>query len=118
MSNQRHLEPVFWGLFGAGGVTAALFFPAVILIIGLGVPLGFIDSSALSYERMSGFFLNNWIGKILLMIALVPTYWHCIHRLYHSLHDFGLHPGAGAKTSFYGGALVLSIATTALLVIN
>ena len=80
MSNKRHIEPLLWSLFGAGGTTIAFFFPALILVI-LGVSLGMIPAEALSYDRMSAFFLESWIGKLALMVALVPSYWACIHRI-------------------------------------
>ena len=35
MSRRRSNEPVFWALFGAGGVIAALAFPALVLVTGL-----------------------------------------------------------------------------------
>lgn len=110
MSQKRHIEPLLWSLFGAGGTTIALFFPAMILVVLLS-SLGVIPAEALSYERMSGFFLNNIIGQLALLVVLVPSYWACIHRIYHGSHDLGMHPGAAAKVLCYGGALVLSIAT-------
>lgn len=115
MSNKRHIEPLLWGLFGAGGTTIAFFFPVIILIVGLCVPLEIIPAEALSYQRMSAFFLESWIGRIALIIALVPSYWACVHRVYHGMHDLGIHAGAGVKAVCYGGTLVLSLATVALL---
>ena len=117
MSNKRHIEPLLWSLFGAGGTTIAFFFPAIIFVVGLGVPLGIIPAEALSYERISGFFLENWFGKLALMAVLIPSYWACIHRLYHGSHDLGFHPGVGVKAACYGGTLILSLATVALLLI-
>ena len=117
MSNKRHIEPLLWGLFGAGGTTIAFFFPAIIFVVGLGVPLGIIPAEALSYERISGFFLENWFGKLALMVVLIPSYWACIHRIYHGSHDLGFHPGAGVKVVAYGGTLILSLATIALLLL-
>ena len=115
MSNKRHIEPLLWSLFGAGGTTIAFFFPALILVI-LGVSLGMIPAEALSYDRMSAFFLESWIGKLALIVALVPSYWACIHRIYHGSHDLGFHPGKGVKVLCYGGTLVLSVVTVLLLV--
>ncbi|USE35262.1 MULTISPECIES: fumarate reductase subunit FrdD [unclassified Endozoicomonas] len=117
MSNKRHIEPLLWSLFGAGGTTIAFFFPAIIFVVGLGVPLEIIPAEALSYERMSAFFLESWIGKLALMVALVPSYWACIHRIYHGAHDLGFHPGVGVKVACYGGTLILSLATIALLLV-
>ena len=115
MSHKRHIEPLLWSLFGAGGTTIAFFFPALILVI-LGVSLDMIPAEALSYDRMSAFFLESWIGKLALIVALVPSYWACIHRIYHGSHDLGFHPGAGVKALCYGGTLVLSAVTVLLLV--
>ena len=117
MSQKRHIEPLLWSLFGAGGATIAFAFPALIFVVGLGVPMGIIPAEALSYERISGFILENWIGKLALMAILVPSYWACIHRMYHGSHDLGFHPGVGIKVLCYGGTLVLSIATIALLLV-
>lgn len=115
MDNKRHIEPLLWSLFGAGGTTIAFFFPAIILGI-LGVSLGAIPAEALSYERMSAFFLESWIGKLALLIALVPSYWACTHRIYHGSHDLGFHPSGAVKAICYGGTLVLSLATVALVI--
>ncbi|MDP0562689.1 MAG: fumarate reductase subunit D [Candidatus Endonucleobacter sp. (ex Gigantidas childressi)] len=115
MSHKRHIEPLLWSLFGAGGATIAFAFPALILVIGLGVPLGVIPDAALSYERVSEFILNNWIGKIALMAILIPSYWACIHRIYHGSHDLGFHPCVAIKACCYGGALILSGVTAFLL---
>lgn len=110
MSQKRHIEPLLWSLFGAGGTTIALFFPAMILVVLLS-SLGVIPAEALSYERMSGFFLDNLFGQLALLAVLVPSYWACIHRIYHGSHDLGMHPGVAVKALCYGGTLVLSIAT-------
>ena len=110
MSQKRHIEPLLWSLFGAGGTTIAFFFPAMILVVLL-TSLGVIPAEALSYERMSGFFLNNIIGQLILLVAVVPSYWACIHRIYHGSHDLGMHPGVGVKILCYGGTLLLSIWT-------
>jgi len=42
-----------------------------------------------------------------------------MHRLFHSLHDIGLHTGAIAKLVCYGGAaLITLVAAAALLAIG
>ena len=114
MSQKRHIEPLLWSLFGAGGTTIAFFFPAIILVI-LGTSLGMFPAEALSYERMSAFFLESWIGKLGLLVALVPSYWACIHRIYHCSHDLGFHPSVAVKALCYGGTLLLSLATVVLV---
>ncbi|WP_338502117.1 fumarate reductase subunit FrdD [Erwinia aphidicola] len=58
---QRSDEPIFWGLFGAGGMWAALVSPVVVLLVGL-----------------------------LLLVIVLPL-WCSLHRLHHSLHDLKVH---------------------------
>lgn len=115
MSNKRHIEPLLWSLFGAGGTTIAFVFPAIIFVVSLGIPLGIVPVQALSYQRMSSFFFQGWFGRLVLVATLIPAYWACIHRIYHGLHDLGWHAGRGVKITCYGGALLLSTITVILL---
>ena len=50
---QAYDEPLWWGLFSAGGVCFAVVLPAVILFIGLLLPLGLLPAEALGHERAS-----------------------------------------------------------------
>ncbi|MDJ0862220.1 MAG: fumarate reductase subunit FrdD [Gammaproteobacteria bacterium] len=103
---RRSNEPIFWSLFGAGGVIASLILPVLILITGIAVPLGIMPAETLSYERMSGF-LDGWFGKLFVFAVISLTFWHAFHRIYHSLHDFGIHAGLGVfRVLAYGIALV------------
>ena len=40
MEYKRSNAPIFWSLFGAGGVVSALLGPVLVLIVGIAVPLG------------------------------------------------------------------------------
>ena len=40
-------EPFWWALFGAGGMVAALFLPATVLVTGIGVAVGSITEQHL-----------------------------------------------------------------------
>ena len=52
-----------------------------------------------------------------MVIALFT--WHAMHRIFHSLHDVGLHTGVMAKLVCYGGALTVTVlVASALLVIG
>ncbi|MCK5892864.1 MAG: fumarate reductase subunit FrdD [Endozoicomonadaceae bacterium] len=116
MNGKRHLEPLFWSLFGAGGMVTALITPVLVLIVGIGVPFGIIPAEALSYDRIVAF-AGSWIGRIALSGIIIMTLWHCVHRIYHSLHDFGFPPCNVIKSLFYGSALILSIVTLTMVLL-
>ncbi len=99
-------EPIFWGLFGAGGVVAAFATPALILITGLLVPLGVLQLDYASVEA----FASNWLGKLILLVVICLPMWHACHRVYHGMHDLKLDMARGFfKLLWYGLALAVTI---------
>lgn len=103
---QRSNEPVFWALFGAGGVLTALLLPALVFITGLAVPLGLISPDALSYPRMLAL-VASWPGKLFLWFFIALTLWHAMHRIYHTLHDLGVRRALPLfRVLSYGSALL------------
>lgn len=103
---KRSNAPIFWGLFGAGGMLSALLGPMLVFITGLAVPLGFILApDAMSYSNMLAF-AQHWIGKAFAFAIVALFLWHAAHRIFHSLHDIGIHGGAAAKLVTYGMALL------------
>ena len=112
---KRSNAPIFWLLFGAGGMLAALLGPMLVFITGLAVPLGWpLRSDLLSYPHMLAL-AQNWLGKGFLFVVIALFAWHAVHRIFHSLHDLGFHTGATAKAVCYGGALVLTLIVAASL---
>ncbi len=102
---KRSNAPIFWSLFGAGGMLSALIGPALVFITGIGVPLGiFLGPESMSYARMHAF-AGNWAGKAFAFAVVSLFLWHAVHRIFHSLHDFGVRTGMPAKLLCYGGAL-------------
>jgi fumarate reductase subunit D len=95
------LEPLFWGLFSAGGVIAAFLVPLFVVLNLAGLLTG---------PRLHAF-ARGLPGKLVLAALLTLPFFHCAHRLKHVLMDLGLH-GAEVALSFicYGGALAASIA--------
>lgn len=102
---KRSKAPIFWSLFGAGGMLSALIGPALVFITGIAVPLGiFLSPDSMRYSRMIAF-AANWGGKAFAFAVVSLFLWHAVHRIFHSLHDFGVRTGMLAKLLCYGGAL-------------
>jgi fumarate reductase subunit D len=97
---KRSDEPVWWGLFGAGGTWFAMISPVTILVLGILVPLGVIDTESMSYERVADF-ATSIIGGLFVIATLALPIWHAMHRLNHGMHDLKLHVGALGKIACY-----------------
>lgn len=113
---KRSNAPVFWLLFGAGGMLSALLGTMLVFITGIAVPLGWpLSRDLMSYPRMLAL-AQNWAGKGFLFGVVALFAWHAAHRIFHSLHDLGVDGGAAAKAACYGTALLITAAAaTALL---
>lgn len=112
---KRSNAPIFWGLFGAGGMVAALFGPMLVFITGLAIPLGLLlPADTMSYAKMLGF-AQNFLGKGFIFVVISLFLWHAAHRIFHSLHEVGIHAGFGCKLLTYGIALVGTIASAVVL---
>jgi fumarate reductase subunit D len=113
--NKRSNAPVFWLLFGAGGMLSALLGPVLVLVTGVLVPLNLLlPSGSMGYSRILPF-AQHWAGKGLLFAVIALFAWHAAHRIFHSLHDLGLRGGAVAKLACYGMALAVTLAAAAFL---
>lgn len=112
---KRSNAPIFWGLFGAGGMLSALFGPVLVFITGLAVPLGFLlPADAMSYGKVLAF-AQNFIGKAFIFAVIALFLWHAGHRIFHSLHEIGIHQGLFAKLICYGTAFVATLISAGLL---
>jgi len=95
MSAEAHVpkrdrvEPLFWLLFGAGGMVNAFGIPAAILVMGLGLGFGLIAPETFSRTRMLALVSPIWIRLLLAAIA-APILFHGAHRLRFALVDVGL----------------------------
>ncbi len=110
---KRSNAPVFWLLFGAGGMLAALLGTMLVFITGIAAPLGWAPASRLlSYSQMLAF-AQHPAGKGVLFVVIALFAWHAAHRLLHSLHDLGIHKNAAAKLACYGAALGVTLVVAA-----
>ena len=112
---KRSNAPIFWSLFGAGGMLSALIGPMLVFITGIAVPMGFLlPRDFLDYPRMLSL-AQHWAGKAFLFLVVALFLWHGAHRIFHSLHDLGIPTGTGAKLACYGPALLGTIVTAIAL---
>jgi succinate dehydrogenase subunit D len=106
-------EIVWWSLFAVGGVMAALFVPALILITGFAIP--FVSIGMVAGVKFSGFptvigLITSWIGRLVLFFATSLSLFHCAHRLVHTSKDLGLRAAHGPIAIIcYGGAIVATL---------
>jgi len=112
---KRSHEPVFWLLFGAGGMLSALLGPVLVFITGIAVPLGLLLPTSLLDHATVLAFARHPLGKLALLAVVALFMFHGCHRLLHSLHDLGLHTGRWAPLFFYGSAALASALAAILL---
>ena len=112
---KRSSQPVFWLLFGAGGMLSALVGAMLVFITGVAAPLGLgVREGLMSYSNAQAF-ARNPIGKLILFAVVSLFLWHGVHRMFHSLHDLGLPAGLGARLACYGLAFAGTLAALAAL---
>ena len=113
---KRSNKPIFWSLFGAGGMLSALIGAMLVFITGLGIPLGIgFPQEAMTYPQVLAL-AQNFLGKIAILAVISLFLFHGCHRLYHGLHDLGIHVGPSLKAAFHGFAALGSLAALILLV--
>ena len=112
---KRSNAPIFWSLFGAGGMLSALFGPVLVFITGIAVPLGLLlPAGTMNYSRMLAF-AQNFIGKGFIFAVIALSLWFAAHRIFHSLHEIGIHAGLGAKLICYGSAFFATVVSAVVL---
>lgn len=107
-------KPLIWLPFAVGGTLAALFAPALILILLLDA-LGLLPDAALSYAHLRGLLATPWL-RLILILLILPMLWHAAHRLRMTIQDLGARSdGARALNArlCYLGAALLSLALIA-----
>lgn len=113
---KRSNAPIFWALFGAGGMLAALIGAMLVFVTGFAAPLALgLPADAFSYAKVLGF-VHGWFGKLSLLVLVGLFLWHAAHRIFHTLHDLGIHAGLLARLLCYGLAAVGTLAALIMLV--
>ncbi len=111
---KRSPEPPFWMLFGAGGMLAALLGPALVFIIAIALPLGWLPEPAGDYAHVRAA-VGHPLGMLTVATVIALLLFHACHRLLHSLHDLGLPRSPLAAVACYGFAALGSMIAVVLL---
>jgi succinate dehydrogenase subunit D len=109
----RSREPFFWGLFSAGGTLAALFFPALAIVLWFALPLGW---AAPSYGELVAR-LGHPLVRLGLFALVATALFHWGHRFRYTLYDgLQLHHLYGLiAVVCYGGATAGTLVAAYLL---
>ena len=98
-------EAFWWSLFSAGGVLAALFLPAFIVVTGFLLPF-FSAQDVVVYGKIHDALSMWWVRCVILVVVFLSLF-HCFHRIRHILMDLGLRRASTILSVFcYGSALV------------
>jgi fumarate reductase subunit D len=82
----------------------------LVFITGIAIPLGLtLPPDLLSYDSMLAFH-RHWAGKAFTFVVISLFLWHGAHRIFHSLHDLGVHARTASALTCYGLALAGSLA--------
>jgi fumarate reductase subunit D len=110
----KETEPIFWTLFSAGGVVAALFLPVQLFIFGIAVPLGWMHTPHYAALRE---LLQSPITRLYLFVLCSLPLFHFAHRFRYTLYD-GLqikHLNEVVFVCCYGIAILGTVAAGYLL---
>ena len=103
-------EPIWWSLFSAGGMVAAMIFPILIIITGILIPFGLAGDNPLNYERIHTAVAHNNYVKLIFFIVISLPLFHWAHRFRFTLVDVGLKSISTLISILcYGGAIAGTI---------
>ena len=77
-------EPLFWAIFSAGGMIAAVLMPILIVLTGFAVP-----AEGVEFDGLENLFDNPLVRLIVLGVAFF-IFFHAAHRIRHTLKDLGV----------------------------
>jgi succinate dehydrogenase subunit D len=115
MAYKQPIEPFLWLLFSAGGTLAAMALPILVFILGLAVPLGWIDPPSFEYLHR---LVHNPLARLAIFALTALGLLHWAHRFRYTLYD-GLqikHLNEMIDISCYGGAILISLVAGYLLI--
>ena len=63
---KKHIEPMWWSLFGAGGAISALFLPVLLFFTGIAFPLGWVETSQVSLKTL----VDPWYRRLIILAII------------------------------------------------
>jgi fumarate reductase subunit D len=106
------LEPIIWLLFGAGLSLGTMLLTGWVLIVGLAMPMGLVDSGALDYARAHAL-ASNGFGRLVVLGLIALPLWKGAHHLRSLSVDFR----GGDRDGIVGGLLYALAAGCSLIAI-
>ncbi len=105
---RRSREPLLWALFSSGGMLAAFFLPAIVALLWIAAPLGWIDVA--TYREFVAI-ATHPVGRLFLFGLVSLSLFHWAHRFRFTLYD-GLqlyHLNVFIAVLTYGLATILTV---------
>lgn len=114
-SPKRSVAPVFWVLFGAGGMLSALFGPALIILTGFMIPHGWgLPANFGDFPHVLAL-TRHPIGKLVVLAVIALFFWHGAERMFLTLKDMRAGKSLVLGLMTYGVAGVLTLVTASIL---
>lgn len=105
-------EPIWWSLFSAGGVVAAIFLPITVVLTGIAVPAGWISAAGL-HELV-----GHPLGRFYLFLLISLPMFHWAHRFRYVAVDLGLKGLGGFLPFFCYTAAILGTITAGFFLVS
>jgi fumarate reductase subunit D len=81
---RRTKEPIVWALFSSGGMIAALMLPALVFVLWIATPLGWVTPP--SHGELLEL-VRHPIGRLSLFVLASLCFYHWAHRFRYTLYD-------------------------------
>lgn len=107
----RSNEPIWWSLFSAGGVVAALLMPITIVLTGIAIPFGWLTPDQVVE------LVHHPLARLYLFVVISLPLFHWAHRFKFTLIDVGLQSIGGLLSVLcYGAAIAGTVLSVVFLV--
>jgi len=116
MAGKNQQDAFWWSLFGVGGTLAAFLLPVHIFLLGIAMPLGWIEFPG--YETIMSA-AEHPLMRLYIFALISLSLFHWAHRFRYTLYD-GLmlkHLGVYIKILCYGTAIAGTILAGVLVVL-